>query len=169
MKYALRMALITTALLALFTGVASAQSGDAELKKDIDRLLELTGSRAMSTQMASLVSTQLVDSLKRTQPNVPERAITVLKDVLDTELAKMFTAPDGIQQGMIELYAKSFTRDDINELIAFYSSPVGRKAVAMMPQLAQEGAALGKKWTEANMTRIMGVAQERLRSEGLIK
>ncbi len=168
MTRALRSALIMFMLLA-GSRTAAAQAPDAELRNDIERLLELTGSKTMAVQMAALVSTQMVEGLKRSQPDVPERAVTVLKEVIDTELANMFTAPDGIQQGMVGLYASSFTREDIAALIAFYSSPVGRKAIAVAPRLAQDGAALGRKWTEANMPRIIGLAQERLRAEGLIK
>ena len=37
-----------------------------------------------------------------------------------------------------------------------------------MPALAQEGAAAGQAWAMANMPRINGVLQSRLRAEGLL-
>src|SRR5689334_17963509 len=56
MRPSLRAALITVALLTGSATVASAQAADPATREQIDRLLELTGSRVMSTQMASLVS-----------------------------------------------------------------------------------------------------------------
>jgi hypothetical protein len=169
MKQSVRTTLAVIVMLAAVARGADAQTTGAELRSDIQRLMELTGSAAMAAQMSSLVSSQLLDGLKRSQPAIPDRAITVLKEVLDSEFSKMFSGPDGIQPRLVDLYAKAFTREDIAALIEFYNSTVGRKAIAAMPGLSQEGAALGKAWAEANMPRIMGVAQDRLRAEGLLK
>src|ERR1044071_6679913 len=38
----------------------------------------------------------------------------------------------------IELYDKYFTNDEIKDLVRFYESPIGRKAVEVLPQLTQE-------------------------------
>jgi len=53
-------------------------------------------------------------------------------------------------------------------MLAFYQSEVGRKAIAMMPDLTREGAAIGEQWARANMPRVMQVLETRLKSEGLM-
>jgi hypothetical protein len=35
--------------------------------------------------------------------------------------------------------------------------------------LAQDGAAAGQQWAQQNMSRVLGVLQQRLRDEGLVK
>jgi hypothetical protein len=92
-----------------------------------------------------------------------------VKEVLDTEFSNMYTAPDGVLPDMVELYVKHFTHDDVLALLEFYRSPVGQKAIVVMPLLVQEGAAIGQRWMEPRMPKIMDTLQQRLRAEGLLK
>jgi hypothetical protein len=52
-------------------------------------------------------------------------------DVLKTEFAK--------------IYAAEYTEDELNQLTAFYNSPLGKKLGAKTPLLMQKGMALGQK------------------------
>jgi uncharacterized protein len=45
----------------------------------------------------------------------------------------MYSAPDGVLPEIIDLYAKHFTHDDVLGLLEFYGSPVGQKAITVMP------------------------------------
>ena len=47
---------------------------------------------------------------------------------------------------MVPLYAKYFTRDEIAGMLAFYDTPLGRKAIATMPLLLQDGTKVGQQW-----------------------
>jgi hypothetical protein len=160
-------ALIILMVLAAAHGVA-AQSSAEPSRRDIKELLDVTGAAAMGAQMTNLVSGSMLDSLKQTRPDLPDRAVTLVKDTLTTEFANAFSGPGSIEEQLIDLYAMHFSADDIRTLLAFYTSPVGQKAVRAMPQLAQEGTLIGQKWSAANMTRIVGVVRERLRAEGLL-
>ncbi len=42
-----------------------------------------------------------------------------------------------------KLYADTFTIDDLDQLISFYETPIGKKALEKMPLLMQEGAKIG--------------------------
>ena len=57
---------------------------------------------------------------------------------------------------MVDLYAKHFTHDDVLVLLEFYSSPVGQKAVTVLPLLVQEGAAIGQRWSAAKVPHMIG-------------
>jgi hypothetical protein len=119
--------------------------------------------------MVNALSPLILQSLKSANPNAPDGAIEVIRQVLTAELLPMFLGPDGIENDLINVYAKHFTPNDVKELLAFYASPVGQKAVAALPVLTQESAALGQRWWEANMARVGGVLQQRLRAEGFLK
>jgi hypothetical protein len=58
----------------------------------------------------------------------------------------------------IELYDKYFTNDEIKGLIQFYESPVGKKAIAVLPAIAQEsmkrGMEVGSTVGEKALTRL---------------
>jgi hypothetical protein len=46
---------------------------------------------------------------------------------------------DDMTQAMVPAYQKHFTNGDINNLIAFYSSPTGQKVLQEMPEITSEG------------------------------
>jgi len=50
--------------------------------------------------------------------------------------------PTIVRSVTFDLYDKYFTTDQIKDLIAFYKTPTGQKAVAILPQLSQESMKL---------------------------
>jgi len=55
------------------------------------------------------------------------------------------TLVDDMVKEMVPLYARHFTADEIRQLTAFYHSPVGAKALSVMPQLMMEGMQIGQR------------------------
>jgi hypothetical protein len=49
------------------------------------------------------------------------------------------------QNILIRVYRKNFTRDEINEILEFYRSPVGKKALKVLPAVMQESMQEGSK------------------------
>jgi hypothetical protein len=153
----------------LLAAPVRAQAIDAQFRADIERLLQITGAGSIGAQMASLVSDQVVQSMKQSQPGVPDRVVTVVRETLNAEFAKAFEPKGELTGSMVGIYAAHFTPDEVKALLAFYATDVGRKAVSVLPQLAQEGAMAGRSWAQQNMPRMLGALQQRLRDEGLIK
>ncbi len=60
------------------------------------------------------------------------------------------------------LYDKYFTQSELQDLVAFYKSPTGQKAVTVMPTLMKESM---QKTTELVLPQIRQVADEVLREE----
>jgi len=143
-----------------------AQGIDPGLRAEIDKLLELTHASEAGAQIATLVNHQLLDNLAKTNPNVPPRITELVKDTLDDEFAKAFKGPDSLIGRMVEVYAKHFTQRDIRGLVAFYSTDLGKKAIATMPAVMADSAAVGRAWAEAHMPAIIEAVQAKLRAEG---
>jgi hypothetical protein len=93
--------------------------------------------------------------------------IEIVRDVLNTEFEQAFNGGE-IRDRQIALYAKYFTQEDVKGMLAFYETDLGRKAIAAMPSLTREGAAMGEQWARANMPRVLEVLETRLKSEGLL-
>ena len=161
-------AMAVLALLA-FAPSVNAQTKDDAFRRDIGKLLDVTGASALGTQMATMMSNQVIDSMSRAQPNLPERVVVIVKETLNTEFARAFNAPDGLLTNIVDVYARHFTHDEVLALLKFYETPLGRKAVSVLPVVAQESSAAGQTWAAANMKRIGAVVQERLRAEGFVK
>jgi hypothetical protein len=149
--------------------VASGQTIDQSFRSDIQKLLEVTGSASLGAQAASLITGQILDGLKKSQPSIPDRALALAKEVLDAEFVKAFVGPDNLTDQMALVYARHFTHEDVRGLLAFYSTDLGQKEVASMPAIFQEGAAVGQQWAQRQMPMIAAILQTRLRAEGLIK
>jgi len=161
----------TVALLALlaFASSVNAQTKDDAFRRDIGKLLDATGSGALGTQMATMMSDQVIDSMRKAQPNLPDRVVVIVKDTLNTEFARAFNSPDGLLSSIVDIYAKHFTHEEVLALLKFYETPLGRKAVSVLPVVARESSAAGQVWAAANMQRIGALVQERLRAEGFAK
>ena len=140
-----------------------------ELRADIRRLMEMNGATSLGVQFANILAEVVLDAVKRRNPGISDRAVAIVKDVVSKEVAEEMSGPDNIQEQLVDAYAKHFTHDDITALLAFYSTPVGRKLVAAQPFVMQDAAAIGQKYAQAHAARMASFVQERLRAEGLIK
>lgn len=164
----IRASLLSVVVVGVLVGGSASRAGaqtlTPEFRSDIEKLLEITGAAATGSQMAGMVAEQVLAG----QPNTPEKAVAVIKDVLTAEFAKALVGPDGLMPRLIAIYGKHFTHDDVREILKFYSTPVGRKLATSTPQLAADSAAAGQEWGIANVPRIMTVVQERLKAEGLV-
>jgi hypothetical protein len=56
---------------------------------------------------------------------------------------------------MVPLYANNFTTAEINELAAFYRTPIGRKMMASVPKIAAESMAISQRVVMPRMGKLM--------------
>lgn len=61
---------------------------------------------------------------------------------------------------LVPIYARHLTREEIEQLIRFYESPIGKRLTAVQPQISQESMLAGQTWGEA-MGRIVGDSMAR--------
>jgi hypothetical protein len=163
---------VLTLLCATILFQASAAQGqtiDPSFRSDIHKLLEITGSAQMGVQVASIMTSQMLEVLKTSDPAIPDRALELAKQVLDAEFAKAFNGPDSMVEELVSVYAKHFTNEDVRGLLTFYSSDLGRKVVVSMPAVVQQSATVGQQWALKQAPRIMTILETRLRAEGFIK
>jgi uncharacterized protein len=113
------------------SGWASAQ--ETAKQKDIRHLLQITGSGELGAQ----VMTQMMGSMKKSFPNVPEKFWSdFMKEVHTDELVDL----------IVPVYDRNLTHDDVKQLIHFYETPTGKKFVSVLPKITQESMVVGEKW-----------------------
>jgi hypothetical protein len=61
---------------------------------------------------------------------------------------------DEIRPKMVEIYIKDFTEDDLKQLVAFYESPVGQKAIKNLPNVMREGAMIAQEYTKSKIPSL---------------
>lgn len=156
-----RVCLLLLLSVACCCGASAQQAGaiSEEKRRDIKRLLELTKASQLGQQIIGQTLEQLRQSIL-TLPDVQRER--VLK-ILGEEMSKGF-GESQILEGMIPIYDKHLTGEEVKELIAFYESPLGRKLVDALPAITREGYEFG-----AQVGRQAGLrAMSRIAEEGLL-
>jgi hypothetical protein len=63
----------------------------------------------------------------------------------------------------VPLYARAFQISELEDLLRFYNSPVGRRLLEVQPALTRESAQAGQAWA----ARISAEVRQQLAKEGV--
>lgn len=108
-------------------------SQDTSKISSIKTLLEITGSGKLGVQVIQ----NMFASYKKSMPNVPDEFWNnFIKEVNPEVLTTM----------IIPIYDKYYTAEEINKMIEFYQTPLGKKIISTMPQIMQESMQAGQSW-----------------------
>ena len=66
------------------------------------------------------------------------------------------------------VYDKYFTHQEIKELMAFYETPSGKKAILVLPTVINEAMGIGQGWGQALGPEIERRVNAALTREGLL-
>jgi hypothetical protein len=136
-----RLALIV--LVSLFLGFVSfAQQNPADApasKEDIEKYLDVMHTRDTMKTMADTMSKQMrqlvAEQMKKQPGMTPEMEERVNK--MTSDLIKKMPF-DEMLDAMIPVYQKHFTKGNIDDLLAFYSTPTGQKVIKELPAITAE-------------------------------
>ena len=125
-----------------FTGFAQQNDDTPATKADIQRYLEVMHSHEMMQQMADTMTKQMRQMLHQQFLKDKDKLPQDFEDRMNKLMDDMFRDMpwDEMVQAMIPAYQKHLTRGDVNQLIAFYSSPTGQKLLREMPDDGRCGA-----------------------------
>lgn len=134
-----RLATACFALLLCLAAPAAmaAQPSDAQ----VDKLLEVMRARATVDAMLPQVAAsqrQMVAQMTASQQLTPEQQAK-LDQTLEKSMASIGRAMswDKLEPVYRDIYRQTFTGEDMDAMIGFYSSPAGQKLLDKMPQLMQ--------------------------------
>jgi hypothetical protein len=130
----LKSNLVMLVLVALLASLVGAQAEvSKEKRKEIDRMLRLTGMEKLVGQM----KTQMISAFKVQMPEVPLEFWNKFEQRMDmSELVEK----------IIPLYDKYYTLEDLKAVNTFYETPAGQKILTTLPQIMQESMQLGQQW-----------------------
>ena len=109
-----------------------------EKRADILKLIEVSGGRELAQQLLQQYARQSMGLVKKFRPDIPAGSMPAVERELSAFIAEKLSAPGGLLEQVAAVYAKHFTPEEVRQLLAFYESPVGRKAVATLPQIMKE-------------------------------
>lgn len=153
---------LTALLLVLFAVSTHAQTTagtiNEEKKQDLIRLLDLTKATDIGAQFVQ----QGVDELRKSFASLPDERRERMVKIFQEEMLKEFSREKMIE-GILPIYDKYLTDEDVKQLIAFYESPVGRKMVEVQPRILKEAFDYGStRGREAGQRAVARITEEGL-------
>lgn len=124
--------------------VAASRPVDAATATAARRLLAASGAtKLVISSMESMIAAQ-----RNANPQIPAA-------FWDAFMAHARRDTTRLIDLLVPIYASHLSRADLEELIKFYSSPVGQHFIAAQPGIVQESTQAGQNWGEM-IARIVG-------------
>lgn len=138
-----------------------------EYKATIDQLLEISQSADMARAMVDQMQQNMVPQMKQSNPKIPPKFFDILIDEMNTVFEKEISEKH-INEVAYPVYAKKFTQKEIEEVIAFYKTPTGKKISRESASLTREVMqSYNARVQQELMPMIMQNVQKRAEKEGI--
>ena len=134
-------------LLATSAGLATAATTKPPSEAQVRQLMEVFGVDRMLGQM----NTQMAAMMQQQIPCVPA---SYWQGFVDAKGVRELT------ERMVPIYQRHFSAADIQGLLKFYRSPLGRKVVTEMPATMAEGMQLGQEWGRQRAQAMLAELQK---------
>lgn len=154
---AFRVALVLLGLLAACPlSAAGIPKSTAAITSEIKTLLGANGSGDIAAQLAPAIAQAVVSSVDKATQNPSARV-----DEIVSNIVVGYVRQQDVQQALVNLlvpvYARYLTKEDVEQLIMFYRSPIGRKLASVTPAISIESAKVGQAWA---VSLIPGIRQK---------
>jgi uncharacterized protein len=124
------------------TAAANQPKIDPAKEADIRKLMQLSGTDKLTAQIMATMETSLRPALISALP--PGEYRVQLVNLLLQEMSSKIST--GVVDMVIPAYDKYFTDDEIRQLSSFYKSPIGKKAVTVLPHMMAEVMQSSQAW-----------------------
>jgi uncharacterized protein len=135
--------LVLTCMVLFFSWTCIAQTSAADSpasKEDVEKVFQVMHShdmmKKMMATMAQSIHQMTHQQYLKDKDNLPADYESKMTGRMDDMLANM--PMDEMMQAMVPAYQKHFTKGDMDNLVAFYSSPTGEKLLREMPAIMAE-------------------------------
>jgi hypothetical protein len=122
---------------------AGAPKINAQKEADIRRLIAITGAAQLGIQMMEDMETNLRPVLESSLPPGEYRHTLI---ELFFQKFRSKARQESLVAMVVPIYDRHFSDEELKGLIAFYESPVGKKAVEVLPQVMDESREAGSRW-----------------------
>jgi hypothetical protein len=135
--------LLTCGVVLVLGWTSAAQMSDDDspaTKADVERYFQIVKSHDMMKKvmaaMTPAVHQMMHEQFLKHQDELPADYEPKMNAMIDTMFENM--PMDEMMQAMVPVYQKHLTKSDIDNLVAFYSSPTGAKLLRDMPSILSE-------------------------------
>ena len=136
-------------LLATLFAVVSVNAQSPEYMATLQKMLSVSGTDAA----IKAAPEQMIRILKQQDPNMSEALSAKLKEWMEQSL------PDLIKM-MTPVYAECYTQKDLEDMIAFYQTPLGQKIVASQPKVVEGMSKVLPEWSAIWTPKLLELMKE---------
>jgi hypothetical protein len=68
-----------------------------------------------------------------------------------------------VERGFVDDYMETFSQAEIEDMIAFYQTPTGKKTITTLPELMKRGSQHGMEKVQQNMPELLRMIEQRLK------
>jgi hypothetical protein len=138
-----------------------------EKKAAIKELLQVTDATKMGEIFGNLFAQQMTKVLKQSKPDIDPKAFDIIKEEAESLMHEELVVKESLFPFMYPIYHKYLTLEETNGLIRFYKTPLGRKAISVMPKMTQEGMIAGQEWGQSIGAKFQQRVLDRFKKEGI--
>lgn len=134
----------------------------------LSELMESMDMRAQLEQRIPSMVKSLLAIMKQSNnlDNMPPRGLEIIEQELTSHLLSKTSL---VLEANMQLYAESFSAEELMQILTFYRSPAGQKTINLAPILQQKGALIGQQIYATPDPEFTALLNKRLRDEGLMK
>src|SRR5262245_15011031 len=149
--------------LAMAVGLASAQQQPAPPAVALAKeLIELKGSVQLWDAVVPGVIEQAKGVFLQTNPALSKE----LNDVAARLRTEYAPRASQLSDQVAELYAKTFTEQELKDALAFYKSPLAKKIVTEEPKILDDGFRRLRQWTNKFSEEVMSRMRAEMKKKG---
>jgi uncharacterized protein len=126
-------------------------------------MMVVAGVARQFDEVMPLLAAQLSQSFVALAPNKAND----IREVFSQLPAKFMDRKGELIDQIAVLYATHLTAEELAAIIAFYSSPVGARFIAVQPQIMRESMTLGQRWGAQIGREIEAEARKELKKRGI--
>lgn len=128
------------------------------------QLTEMIGVNRTSQQLIAVMRAQIVQMVIRNTGKTPEESAKIVDEVMMPD----FTSQEKeLTNAIVEVWASNFSVEDLKGLIDFYSTPLGKRLIATLPAITQQGMQAGQAWGRQIYQASIQKHKEELIARGL--
>jgi uncharacterized protein len=146
----------------MFTGLASAEEPAPSVLALAKELIVLKGSTQLWDAVVPGVIEQAKGVFMQTNPALGKE----LNDVAAQLRTEYAPRASQLVDQVAQLYAKTFTEQELKDALAFYKSPLGRKIVSEEPKVLDDGFRRIQEWTNKFSEEVMGRMRAEMKKKG---
>jgi len=128
---------IILVLVCVFTAQFSIAQQDEAFKKDVMKMMEISGSNAAM----EVAKTQILKMI----PEAKQAAF----------LVEFNASLPALYEKIATVYMAEYTKQDIKDMIAFYQTPLGKKMASKAGPIAEKSQAAGAEWGQSLQPLLM--------------